>query len=153
MISIVQPENFEDFDIASAVYDEGTSAPGDEKLRVTVTTERGRLTDFNPGGTIGLGLMPRFFKVVTRGLDNALPTTAFVKIRFQAAADNGAGQPDEANPLVDWTSNIGLFNNLAPGELQFFRYEVEFELDAQDEGVSADTEPVKLDFLKIPFVF
>jgi len=54
---------------------------------------------------------------------------------------------------VDWTSDIRAFNALPAGALQFFRYEVEFDLDAAGQGVDADTEPVTLDFLKIPFVF
>jgi hypothetical protein len=155
-LSVVQtPTNFEDFDIAHAEYDEGGPGSGDEALRVTVTTERGPLTDFNPGGsgTIALRLMPRFFQVVTNGLPRFLPETAYVRVQFQAAADNGIGAPDEQNPLVDWTSDITQFNALPAGALQFFRYEVEFDLDAAAQGVTADTEPVTLDFLKIPFVF
>ena len=58
-----------------------------------------------------------------------------------------------APPLVPWTHDIAEFNGRAPGELQFFRYEVEFDLDATNEGVTRDTTPVHLDFLKIPFVF
>ncbi len=148
--------NFEDFEIAHAVYDEGGPAPGDEALRMTVSAERGPLTGFNAdgsAGTTGFRLMPRFFRVETNDLPDFLPTTAFVRVRFQAAQDNGVGSPDEANPLVDWTSDIRAFNTLPAGALQFFRYEVEFDLDATAQGVTADTEPVSLDFLKIPFVF
>jgi hypothetical protein len=74
-------------------------------------------------------------------------------VLFQAAADNGAGAPDEGSPLVDWTADISEFNLLPAGQLQYFRYEVEFDLDAAAQGVSADTEPVTLELLKIPFVF
>lgn len=150
------PANFEDFPIARARYDEGTAAPGDEVLTVTVSSERGLLSDFNPGGSSGVTafqLQPRFFQVVTNGINDSLPTSAFVRIRFQAATDNGAGAPDENAPLVDWTSDISAFNGTTPGLLQYFRYEVEFDLDASDQGVTRDTEPVNLDFLKIPFVF
>jgi hypothetical protein len=155
-LSVVQtPTNFEDFDIAQAEYDEGGPGNGDEALRVTITTERGPLTDFNQGGsgTIALRLMPRFFQVLTNGLPRFLPETAYVRVQFQAAADNGIGAPDEQNPLVDWTSDITQFNALPAGALQFFRYEVEFNLDAEAQGLTVDTEPVTLDFLKIPFVF
>jgi len=151
-----RPTSFEDFDVAHAEYDEGGPTQGDEALRITVTTERGPLSDFNnpPGTTTtGFKLIPRFFRVVTTGLPDSLPTTAFVRVRFQAAADNGIGAPDEQHPLVDWTADISQFNALPAGALQFFRYEIEFDLDAQAQGVSADTEPVALDFLKIPFVF
>lgn len=156
-LRVVQtPANFQDFPIASAEYDEGTPTIGDEVLRITVTSEGGPLDEFNPNnaaGTTGLQLLPRFFRVVTNGLVNSLPQTAAVFVRFQAARDNGTGSPDESSMLVDWTSDISLFNAQAPGELQYFRFEVEFDLDAQAQGVTSDTEPVKLDFLKIPFVF
>jgi hypothetical protein len=149
------PSSFEDFAIVQATYDEGLPALGDEALILQVTTERGPLTEFNdpPEGVTALRLMPRFFQVSTGGLENLLPTSAFVRLRFQAARDNGAGRPDEANPLQDWTSDIALFNQLPAGELQFFRYEVDFDLDALDQGVNEGTEPVSLEFLKIPFVF
>jgi hypothetical protein len=145
---------FEDFTIVRAVYDEGETAPGDEALRVTVSAER-PLTAFNSTGegTTAVKLLPRFFQVVTNGLPNSLPNTAFVRLRFQAARDNGVGAPDENNLLQDWTSDIRNFNSKPRGALQFFRYEVEFDLDKDGIGISADTEPVTLDFLKIPFVF
>lgn len=147
------PTNFLDFDVASAQYEEGSPGLGDELLRVTVTNERGRLDEFNPEHQVSMSLMQRFFRVETNGLRDVLPSTAFVRILFQAAADNGAGAPDELNPLVDWTADIQRFNTLPPGALQFFRYEVEFDLDAEAQGISGDTEAVTLDFLEIPFIF
>jgi hypothetical protein len=147
--------HFEDFPIASAVHDEGAAPVGDEVLRLTIAGGR-RLTAFNPGnldGTTGLQLLPRFFQVVTNGIVDSLPETALVRLRFQAAADNGIGRPDETDLLQDWTSDISLFNTKPAGALQFFRYEVEFDLDEGDAGISSDPDLVTLDFLKIPFVF
>ena len=147
-----------DFRLASAVYDEGKIALGDEELRVTVA-EGGVVTlqDYFDAivrlGTVRYRLIPSFVRVVTGGVENLLPSTAFVRVRFQAAEDDGLGNPDEANPLVDWTGDITRFNALPPGALQFFRFEVEFDLDAQGMGLSAETEPVTLDFLRVPFVF
>ena len=156
-LRVVQtPGIFEDFSIVSARYDEGAPTQGDEVLSVTVTSERGPLSDFNANGTLGttgMQLIPRFFLVRTEGLDNSMPTTAFVRLQFQAAGATSLGTPDEDTPLVDWTSDISAFNALPAGALQFFRFEVEFDLDSQAAGVSQDTVPVQLDFLKIPFVF
>ncbi len=157
-LDVVQdPLDFHDFHVASALYDEGAAVPGDERLRLTVADDAaGTLQDFFDAagaGTVHYRLIPRFFRVVTGGAEGALPASAYVRLRFQAAADDGLGQPDEANPLVDWTADVAAFNALAPGALQFFRFEVEFNLDAQSMGVSADTEPVTLDFLRVPFVF
>jgi hypothetical protein len=147
-----------DFRVASAVYDEGRITPGDEELRMTVAQGGGgTLQDFFDAivrlGTVRYRLIPSFVRVVTGGVENRLPSTAFVRLRFQAAAEDALGNPDEANPLVDWTGDITSFNALPPGALQFFRFEVEFDLDAQGMGLSAATEPVTLDFLRVPFVF
>ncbi|HEX6885447.1 MAG TPA: Ig-like domain-containing protein [Planctomycetota bacterium] len=152
------PSNSEDFPIVAASYDEGSPAAGDERLTLQVTTEQGPLSDFNTNPTLdrtAFHLVPRFFQVVTGGQPDFLPQSAFVRIRFQAAGDNGAGAPDEANPLTDppWTSDLSLFDQIPAGELQFFRFEVEFDLDALDQGIGASTQTVALDFLKIPFVF
>jgi hypothetical protein len=100
-----------------------------------------------------LPYLPRFFRVVTKGTESLLPPNAFVRIRFQAAAGDGLGGVDEQNPLVDWTADIARFSTLPEGALRFFRFQVEFELDAQGQGLSSDTAPVTLDFLRIPFVF
>jgi hypothetical protein len=154
ILALGNAANFADFPIARAVYDEGRPALGDEALRVTVS---GRpLTAFqhdNSDAIAGFQLLPRFFQVATNGLRNSLPSTAFVSVRFQAAAANGIGAPEEANPLQDWTSDITLFNALPAGALRYFRYEVEFDLDKDGLGITAGTAPVTLDFLKIPFVF
>jgi hypothetical protein len=150
------PDSFEDFPVAGARYDEGAPGARDERLLLTVGAERGPLSAFNPdgeSGPTGLQLLPRFFHVLTNGVPDALPATAFVSVRFQAAAENRAGAPEDAAPLVDWTADITRFNALPAGALQFFRFEVEFDLDLEDRGIGADTEPVTLDFLRIPFVF
>jgi hypothetical protein len=152
----VSAANFEDFAIAGATYDEGQPSAGDEVLRLTVSGGR-PLTAFNTDGdgTTGVQLLPRFFLVVTNGAANALPSSASVSLRFQAVGDNGNGAPDEDHPLTDppWRSDISAFNDLSAGALRYFRYEVEFDLDKDGLGITADTAPVTIDFLKIPFVF
>ena len=149
----------EDYSVTGAVYDEGASGAGDEVLRVTVGESAGGLdlTDFisaNTGlGTIHYRLIPRYFRILTGGIEGDLPASAYVRIRFQATQPDLLGNPDEASLLVDWTGDISQFNALAPGELQFFRFEVEFELATGGGAVTPDTLPVQLDFLKIPFLF
>jgi hypothetical protein len=146
------------FTVSSASYDEGGAGAGDEVLTLTVAESGDQdLQDFinaNTGlGTIHYQLIPRFFRVLTGDIENALPSDAYVRIRFQAAEADGLGAPDESNPLVDWTGDISQFNSLNPGELQFFRFEVEFELADGGGTVTTDTLPIELDFLKIPFLF
>ena len=103
--------------------------------------------------TLVARLIPRFFRVVTDGVEGALPDSAFVRIRFQATGADASGNPDERNLLQDWTGDISKFNELEDGALQFFRFQVEFDLDARAAGLTVDTEPVQLDFLRIPFRF
>ncbi len=146
----------QDFRVVSAVYSEGGAPAGDEALSLTVAEDQGDLQDFVTAntalGTIHYQLIPRFFRVVTGGVEGSLPSTAFVRVRFQGAQDDGTGAPDTANLLVDWTGDISEFNSLGQGELQFFRFEVEFDLGAAGP-VTGDTQPITLDFLRIPFIF
>ncbi len=143
---------FQDFDVVDASYDDLATT-----LRVTVDGSAGTLLDFvvaRPlGTTIEYQLIPRFFRASTNGIDGALPTTAFVKILFEGTGDDGLGNPDEQNILVPFTGDISEFNNLNPGDLKFFRFQILFDLDAQSLGVSAQTKPVSLDFVRIPFRF
>ena len=74
-------------------------------------------------------------------------------IQFQATGADANGNPDEAGILVDFTGDISAFNGLPAGDLEFFRFEVEFDLDAMGAGLTPDTLPVSLDFLKVPFLF
>lgn len=122
-----------------------------QSLDVTAAESDGDLRDFideNTGlGVIHFRLIPRFFRVVTNGVEDSLPLNTYVRILFQGAADDGTGSPG-AVPLVDWTGDITKFNTQP--DLQFFRFNVEFDLGPQ---ISADTQAISLDFLRIPFVF
>jgi len=147
-----------DFPIATASFDEGTPTAGDERLTLVLEPvgpeSPGDYLEANaPLGTVTYAVVPRFFEVETSGVIGALPLSTSVRMLFQATGENSAGLPDEDNLLVDWTSDIQQFNSLDPGLVQFFRFEVQFDLDADGEGVTVDTEPVTIDFLRIPFLF
>lgn len=148
----------QDLVVTSARLLPGESGPGDESLRLTTAPAgalslAGHVDRLGSLGPLRLDVVPRFFGLSTTGVDGALPLTADIRIRFQAARDNGVGLPDESRPLVDWTSDIGRFNATAPGDLRYFRFEVDFDLDARATGVGTDVVPVDLDFLRVPFVF
>jgi len=153
--------NFQDSIVTSATYNEGAIGIGDEVLTLNVGVQPDGMSTMNDfaatlGGTTQARIIPRFYRVITAGQADALPTNSFVNIRFQAARDDGNGSPDEANPVVDFTGDINAFNqaNLAtPGEIQFFRFEVEFDLTGGGGMLDEDTEPVSLDFLRIPYLF
>jgi hypothetical protein len=136
----------QDFVVASASYEDA-----DSRLFLVIADEGMDLLDFtstNPGA-LHIQVVPRFFRVRTCDDQDALPIGSFVRILFQAAADDGSGFPDEANPLVDWTGDVSMFNLLPAGDLQFFRFEVEFDLGQ----VGDTTRPTSLDFLRLPFRF
>jgi len=84
-----------------------------------------------------------------------VPTNTAVQIRFQAVAAGNDGQPDlVAPPLVDWTPDITEFNNPGlGGEIGFFRFEVEFNLDVGGAGLNASAPRPALRFLRVPFKF
>ncbi len=153
--------NSQDSVIASATYDEGATGIGDEILTINVGVQpdgMSTMNDFTPsmGGTVQVLLIPRFYRLVTDGQADVLPTTAFVNIRFQAAGADGMGNPDVANPVVDFTGDIddfNLANTATPGDIQFFRFEVEFDLTGGGGMLTGDTKPVSLDFLRIPYLF
>ena len=145
---------FENFDVVSAAYDDTNVV-----LTLTTSSNLGTMQDFvdaQGGQTVQYELIPRFFRVRTgessSGLD-LLPDTAFVRITFDAAAADANGDPDETSLLVDGSGDIADFNSLMPGELKFFRFNVEFDLDEAGSGVDTDTETVSLEFLKLPFTF
>jgi hypothetical protein len=142
----------QDFDVASATYSDANLV-----LRLTVSTAAGSLETFiaAQGGpaNVDYELIPRFFRARTGAVQDLIPDTGFVKILFQAAAAGPEGLPVEDPPLVDWTPDVGDLSLATPGEIQFFRWEVEFNLDSAGAGLTVDTEPISLEFLRVPFSF
>ena len=51
------------------------------------------------------------------------------------------------------TGDVFQFGALPPGDLQFFRFVVDFDLDVMGLGVTRDTTPVSLEFLRLPLRF
>ena len=140
------------FVVGDATYDEGAFV-----LRLAVDElpdgDLSAFADRAGSGTMLARLIPRFFRVVTGGVEGALPDSSFVRIRFQGTGADVVGNPDEAHLLQDWTGDISRFNELEDGALQFFRFQVEFDLDAHSDGLTVDTKTTRLDFLRVPFRF
>jgi hypothetical protein len=142
-----------EFPIAGARYDDAAS-----RLSLAVGGLSGTLEETVQalGGAerVELTLIPRFFRV-RQGTSEVdlLPDSRFVRILFQGAADDGTGRADEASPLVDWTADVTRFGLLAPGALDFVRFQVVFELDAEGGGFDPEADSLALDFLRWPFRF
>lgn len=137
------------FTVAQASYD-----PDLVQLTLDVDSTGGPLTGFTPG-VASLALVPRFFRVITGGVLDSLPLNSAVTIRFEARAAGPDGQPDlTGDALVEWTSDIEEFNSGGLGaDVGFFRFEVEFNLDVQGTGISANSPRPSLRFLRVPFRF
>ncbi len=149
------PTTFKDFVVAAASYNDAGQRLS---LMSGAALDNSADTISSYAGTLAAPayrLLPRFFQVSTDGVINSLPDSSFVKISFEGTKDDGFGAPDEANILVPMTSDIDDFNSLALplGDLKYFRIQVEFDLDAMAAGLTPDTKPVALDFLRLPFRF
>jgi hypothetical protein len=136
------------FDVGSATYD----STG-ELLRVTVTGSGAPLAAVPSDGTASVSLHPRFYRVKTDGVLDALPDPASIQIEFQATKANSVGLPDEsASALTDWTSDVTELNSDPENPLfRFFRFRVTFDLGLTE--LSADTPVPALDYLRVPFRF
>ena len=146
---------FRAFDVTHAAYDDAAGV-----LTVGVNGTLGTLSDFVAlmSGPVSYELLPLFFRVRTGDYLDRLPEGSSVKITFDATIEDAFGNPDEAwalaNPQVQNVYDITDFQTLlAPGELKYFRFHVDFDLDPLGSGLGPDTEPVSLEFLRIPFRF
>jgi hypothetical protein len=152
LANATDPERRKDFTIAGARYDDAAS-------RLTLTlgdlpaTLAEEAAEIGGASQVELALVPRFFRVSQGSVVDLLSDSSFVRIRFQGAADDGTGRPDELVPLVDWTADVSEFNRLAPGALDFVRFQVEFDLDADEDGFDPSGEPLALDSLRLPMRF
>lgn len=140
------PSVLKDFDVASATY----AAP---LLSITIDAAGPAFNSFFSADT-QYSLIPRFFRVRTNNTLDLLPTTSTLAISFQAVGQLANGDPNADAPLVDWTTDITDFNvPIALGNLKFVRFEVLFDLDALNSGLTVNTPRPALDFLRVPFRF
>src|SRR5262249_24996285 len=114
------------FDVASASYD-----PATDQLRVTVATSGTPLQGYALGDTAQL--IPRFFPVSTEGVLASYPTSAQIKIKFQAAPANALGQPDTTRIFPSATTFATDITTLNAGPsateaYRFIRFQVEFDI-------------------------
>jgi hypothetical protein len=142
----------QDFNVASGSYSDA-----DVVLRITVSTGAESLESFVDSqggpGNVTFELIPRFFRARTGTQPDVIPDTAYVKILFQATGAGPDGLPDDENPVVDWTPDINELSAAGAGTVDFFRWEVEFNLDSAGAGLTVDTVPISLDFLRVQFSF
>jgi hypothetical protein len=136
-----------EFQVGSATYDAVT-----DELRVTVSGGIMPLAGFTPGDAIEI--RPRFFRVITGGVQNSLPASSQVLVEFQGALENAQGNPDVLN-VSPWVTSISMIdpNAGANPNYRFFRFRISFDISAQGAPLSFNTPIPTLDFFRIRFRF
>ena len=138
------PTNFQRFRITAAEYDASS-----DRLVTHVDANGPELTDFQ-AGSIDAALVPHFLRVLTSGIEDAYPFDTAVKVLFDATKiDPLSGGPDEAG-AHGFTADIADLNS---DDWDFFRFQVEFDLDTDGTGVEITTPRPGLDILRIDFGF
>lgn len=141
------PSNRQRFNIASATFDVATM-----QLAVEVDGDpEPDLGGFSPTGGIEYLIYPNSFRIVTSGVEDFIPDSVAVQFRFEGAPAGVDGLPDVGSAFhVPLTPDITDLNANAP---DFIRFEVLFDLDALNEGLSASSPRPSLDFSRIKFRF
>ncbi len=135
----------QDHDVTSAEYDEATAV-----LSLTVSDG-----DLPSSGLVEV--IPRYFGVSTNAVPDAMPDSSSVLVSFQATGANSLGDPDESAIFpgtLEWATDIGDLSG-APGntDFRFFRFQLAFDILADNSDLSFNTPRPVLDFLRIPFRF
>jgi hypothetical protein len=103
--------------------------------------------------TAVVSLNPRYFRLVTDGVEDAYPSSVGVFIQFQGA-DALASDPSQPDPGTiipsssTWTGDVTTLNGK-----QFFRTRFTFNLDYNLQGLSSSSPRSELEFFKLPFRF
>lgn len=144
------PANNQRFDIATAVY-VSTSVP--PTLQLTMVSSDPLLTSFAAGGGVEASVIPTYFKIVTNGVKDALPSSAAVYLKFQAAPATAAGVPDTALAVPPIPgSDISVLNaDLNNANFRFLRFQIEFDIDTLGAGITPATPLPGVDFLRLPY--
>ena len=95
-------------------------------------------------------LLPHFVRVLTDGILDAYPLDTSVQVRFDATTiDPLTGLPSEGL-AHGFTSSI---EDLNLGSWDYFRFQVEFDLDTDGSGVDPTGQRPGLDLLRVSFGF
>jgi len=145
LVQIEDPNAKVRFDVVSAEYDEPTQV-----LTLTVSESGPALTEkFGEGDTATL--LEAFFRVYSSDQVDLLPDSASIRIAFEATRADDTGQPD-LGAIVGPTFDISELNSaLGNAEFRFVRFQVTFDIDAQNAGLLPTNPIPSIDFLRIPF--
>ena len=109
------------------------------------------LSTFDPAGATEFLIHPNSFRVETNGVPNSLPDSVSVQFLFEGAGTAADGSPDTgAVNAVAQTTDIA---DLTAAQPDFIRFDVIFNLDALNNGLTSDNPVPALDFTRIKFRF
>jgi len=136
-----------EFSVAFASYEPVSGA-----LRLTVDAGGQPLGGVQAGYEVEV--RPRFFRVQTNGVDDALPATSEIVAEFQATVPNSQGDPD-LGAVSAWTPDISAIDPNQGGnpDYKFFRFRISFDISVNDDPLTFDTPIPALDYFRIPFKF
>jgi hypothetical protein len=121
------------------------------ELRLTVATTGAPLQAYAPGDAVSV--VPRFFRVRTDGVDDALPASAAIRVRFQAAPADAAGDPTLTGASTFQSDAAAIQNDPNAANFKFVRFRVDFDILADGSPLSFATPRPTVEFLRLPFQF
>ncbi|MFT7664654.1 MAG: hypothetical protein ACI87A_002887 [Planctomycetota bacterium] len=145
------------YNIASAIVD----PLDDERMLITTTSTGLEFSEF-VGATdsqfpslasVTFEIIPRFFRITTNGIEDRLPSNASIKILFEGTGRDAFGNPESTLLVSQEPLVTGLFDAGLAKPVEFFRFEVEFNIDALNAGLSASSPRPVIEFLRLPFEF
>ena len=146
-IELVAGSSSQRFDIAAVSFD-ATSL----RLTATVDGDGPSLLAFAGGGATHASLRPAFYRVRTNGAVDYLPASAAVTIRWQATRADSTGAPDPS-AAIPFTADPAVLSAAPSGDLRFVRFDVLFDIDALNQGLTATNAIPTIEFLRLPFSY
>ena len=136
--------NFQRFTVSAASYDADS-----DRLTCQVDPSGPSLVSFVPGGDALVALIPHHVRVVTSGVFDSYPVDTEVTVRFDATKiDPLVGGPSDQS--LGFTEDLSALN---AQDWDYVRFQVEFDLDLDGNGIDLTTPRPALDHLRISFEF
>jgi hypothetical protein len=135
------------FEVVAADNGGDPAAP----LRLSVATSGTPLQQFTTGDAVTV--VPRFFRVATNSVADALPNSSAIKVSFQAAPADLAGNPTLTGATAFLTDASLIDNDPNSTNFKFVRFRVDFDILADGSSLSFSTPRPRVDFLRLPFKF
>ncbi len=143
-VLLTQGATTSQFEVVAASYSAG-------QLRLSVATSGTPLPSAPAGYTVAV--VPRFFRVITNNVKDALPASSTIQVRFQAAPADAAGNPLVTSATAFLSDATAIQNDPNAANFKFVRFRVDFDILADGSALTFTTPRPTVDFLRLPFKF